>query len=242
MPDASHSYTPTGRTAVFAVPDYEDQANLKVLFQLFADTAAAIGGDTHSGVHNFTGSLQKGGVDVATLTDTQTLTNKTLTSPTITGGTVNPATLQVGGVAAVSISGAQTLTNKVIQSPREAITVVSSAPTSTINMDAATAATAYYTSANTGNFTLNIRGTSSVSLDTFMSVGDAMTVVLLVTNGSTAYYANTIKIDGTTITPKYQYGNAISAGNASGIDSYVFDIIKTASATFTVFASMTKYA
>lgn len=44
--------------------------------------------------------------------DSQTLTNKTLT-----GGTVNPTTLQQGGVQAVTISGTQTLTNKTLTAP-----------------------------------------------------------------------------------------------------------------------------
>lgn len=40
MPDAGHSYTPTGRQAVFDVPAYVDVADLRVLFSKFADTAA----------------------------------------------------------------------------------------------------------------------------------------------------------------------------------------------------------
>lgn len=44
--------------------------------------------------------------------DSQTLTNKTLT-----GGTVNPTTLQQGGVQAVTISDTQTLTNKTLTAP-----------------------------------------------------------------------------------------------------------------------------
>lgn len=41
-----------------------------------------------------TGTVKAGGVEVVTITGTQTLTNKT-----ITGGTVNPTTLQIGGVS-----------------------------------------------------------------------------------------------------------------------------------------------
>jgi hypothetical protein len=58
-----------------------------------------------SGAHGITGNF------VGT-TDTQTLTNKT-----ITGGTVNPTTLQQGGVPAVTTTGTQTLTNKTLTSP-----------------------------------------------------------------------------------------------------------------------------
>ena len=69
-----------------------------------------------------------------------------------------------------------------------------------------------------------------------------MTVVFLNTNGTTPYLASVLRIDGVTITPKWQFGSVPSAGNASSIDSYVYDIVKTAASTFTVFASLTKYA
>jgi hypothetical protein len=66
-------------------------------------------------------------------------------------------------------------------------------------------------------------------------------VAFLVTQGTTAYYNNVVNIDGTAVTPKYQGGTAWSAGNASGIDAYVYTIIKTASATYTVLASQTQF-
>ena len=53
-------------------------------------------------------------------------------------------------------------------------------------------------------------------------------------------YPNTIQIDGSAVTPKVPA--AISAGNASSIDAYSFTIIKTASATFTVLETQTKFA
>jgi hypothetical protein len=74
-----------------------------------------------------------------------------------------------------------------------------------------------------------------------MAVGQSVTVAFLVTQGATAYYNNVVNIDGTAVTPKYQGGTAWSAGNASGIDAYVYTIIKTASATYTVLASQTQF-
>jgi hypothetical protein len=161
---------------------------------------------------------------VATLTDTQTLTNKTLTSPV-----VNTAAITGG-----------TLANTVIKGLEEDVNVVGSAATGTINFDIETASIWYYTSNATANHTLNFRYNSSTSLNSAMVTGDAITLVWLNTNGTTAYYPNTIQIDGTTVTPKVPA--AISAGNASSIDAYSFTIIKTASATFTVLETQTKFA
>jgi hypothetical protein len=157
--------------------------------------------------------------DVASLAGSETLTNKTLTSPALTGGTIKDA---------------------VIKGIEEDVNVVASAATGTINLDIDTASIWYYTTNATANHTLNIRYSSGVSLDTALAVGDAITVVWMNTNGATAYYPNVIQIDGSTVTPKVP--SAISGGNASAIDVYSFTIIKTASATFTVLESQTKFA
>jgi hypothetical protein len=133
-----------------------------------------------------------------------------------------------------------TLADTVVRGLEEDVNVVASAATGTINFDVETASIWYYTSNATANHTLNIRYSSTVSLNTAMATGDAITVVWLNTNGTTAYYPNVIQIDGTTVTPKVPA--AITAGNASSIDAYSFTIIKTASATFTVLETQTKFA
>lgn len=146
-----------------------------------------------------------------------------------------------GGVPLARAAGG-TLADTTIRGIEEDINVVASAATGTINFEFGTASIWYYTSNATANHTLNFRYSSSVSLNTALPVGDAITLVWLNTNGATAYYPNVINIDGTAVTPKWQGGTAIAAGNASSIDAYVFTIIKTASATYTVLASQTKFA
>lgn len=129
-----------------------------------------------------------------------------------------------------------------ITSPFETITVSATAATGTVNVDLKTSSVFYYTSNASANWTFNFRGDSSTSLNTLLATGQAATVAFLVTNGSTAYRPTTFQVDGTSVTPKWQGGTAPTAGNASSIDAYVFTIVKTASATFTVFASQTKFA
>jgi hypothetical protein len=43
--------------------------------------------------------------------------------------------------------------------------------------------------------TLNIRGNSSVTLDTLIDTGESMTIAHIVPQGATAYYANVVQID-----------------------------------------------
>jgi len=124
----------------------------------------------------------------------------------------------------------------------EPATVSATAATGTINYDVTTQSVLYYTSNASANWTVNFRASSGTSLNTAMSTGDVVTVAFLVTQGATAYYNNAIQIDGSSVTPKYQNGIAPSFGNSNSIDIYTYTIIKTASATFTVLASQTKFA
>jgi len=97
----------------------------------------------------------------------------------------------------------------------------------------------YLTGTSTASGTLNITAASGTTLNSLMSTGQAITFSLLVTNGSTPYYANAYQVDGTTsgVTVKWTGGTAPLAGNASAVDVYQFTILKTASATWTVFAA-----
>lgn len=150
----------------------------------------------------------------------QTLTNTTLTSPTINGGTIDSAYLIA---------------------PSEKITVSATAATGTVNFDTITQTILYYTTNASANFTLNFRGNSGTTLDSIMATGESLTATFLNTNGATPYYPNAFQVDGGSVTPKWSGGTAPAAGNASSIDAYSFTIIKTGSATFTVLAGAVQF-
>jgi hypothetical protein len=158
--------------------------------------------------------------------------------------TKNYVDTYVGALGTMSTQNANNvaITGGSISSILEGATVTATAPSASINYDFKTQAVRYYTSNNSTNFTVNIRGNSTTSLDSVMAIGQTATMVLMVTNGSTAYYANVIQIDGTTVTPKTINGIAITSGNANSVDIYTLTIVKTASATFTTFVSQSKYA
>jgi hypothetical protein len=109
--------------------------------------------------------------------------------------------------------------------------------TGTITFDTTAQGVEFYTVDQTANRTINF---SNVNAN--LAIGQSVTGAILLTQGATAYYLNAYQIDTVGVTPKWQGGTAPTAGNASGIDSYSFTIIKTADATFTVLASQTQFA
>ena len=124
----------------------------------------------------------------------------------------------------------------------EGIVVSSIATTGTIDYDLTTQAMLYHTSNTAGNWTLNFRGNSTNSLDSLLSVGESITAVFLATNGATPRYNTSVTIDSFLVIPKWQNGVTPTTGNTSSTDIYSYVLVKTAAATFTCFASVTKFA
>jgi len=124
----------------------------------------------------------------------------------------------------------------------EIASVSATAATGTINIDFLSNPVVYYTANATANWTLNIRGNNTTTMNTVMSTGDVATVTFMAQQGATAYYPTVYQIDGTAVTPKWQGGTAPTSGNASSIDTYAVTVVKTAANTYTAFASQTKFA
>ena len=180
--------------------------------------------------------------DIVGTSDTQTLTNKTIAfgSNTLTDvASTNTAQTFTG---TKTFSGTTSALAMVLNDAAEVVTVSATAATGTINYDITTQSVLYYTSNASANWTVNFRASSGTSLNTALATGQSVTVAFLVTQGATAYYNSAVQVDGTTsgVTTRW-IGGAPTAGNASGIDSYRYLIIKTGSATYTVLASVTQF-
>jgi len=161
----------------------------------------------------------------------------TITNP---GGPV--PIVAIDTATTVSLTASQTLTNKTLTSPKEKIEIVAAGSTGTINININTAAVEYYNVDATANFTLNVRGDVSTTLNSLMANGEQISIVYLNQNGAIAYYPDFFKIDTVTQTPLWLGGTAPVAGNANSTDVYVYTIIKTAANTYTVLASQNKFA
>lgn len=157
---------------------------------------------------------------MADLTSTQTLTNKTLTAPT--------------------------LNSAIFTAPEENWNVSATAVTATTTVDYLTAQNWYYTTASTaGASTLNIRGNSTTTLASILGTNQSATFSFAITTGaSTPAYFNAVQIDGTAtgVTTRWQYANTPTSGTTSGVDFYSFTVVKTAATpTYTVFASVARW-
>jgi hypothetical protein len=143
-----------------------------------------------------------------------------------------------------TFSGTSSALAMVLNDAAETVTVSATAATGTIAYDVTTQSVLFYTSNASANWTVNLRASSVTSLNTALATGQSVTVAFLVTQGSTAYFNSAVQVDGTTsgVTTRWQGGTAPSSGNASSVDIYSYTVVKTASATFSVFASQVRFA
>ena len=131
--------------------------------------------------------------------------------------------------------------NAVVSGLIETTTISNTAPTATFNYDVSTQSVLYVTANAVRNWTLNVRGSAATTLNATLNVGSAITIAHAQAANSVTFYQSAFTIDGTSVTPKWATGTAPTNSTGTGIDMYVYTIIKTASATYTVLASRTNY-
>jgi len=155
----------------------------------------------------------------------------------LTAGAGITITNASGPVPTIAISTGAALT-----SPEETITLSAVAATGAINIDTLTSAVDIRTANASGNWTINVRGDASTTLDSLMAVGTQVSVVFESPQGATAYYPTAFNVDGSAVVPKWLGGSAPASGNINSNDVYVYTIRKTGAATFTALASQSKFA
>jgi hypothetical protein len=143
-----------------------------------------------------------------------------------------------------TLSGSSSVLASVMTNIAETATVTAGAPAATVNYYISSQTVWLYTSNAANNWVINISHSAGTTLNTALSTGQSVSLVMLVTEGGTAYYNTSVQVDGTTtgVTTKWQNGITPTSGNINGIDVYTYTVIKTAASTYTVLASQTKFA
>ena len=99
----------------------------------------------------------------------------------------------------------------------------------------------YYSTSGSSGITINIRKSASETLDSSLVVGETVAITLLASTNSTSYFVNTVQVDGSTQTVRWNGAEAPSESEGSGVDAYSFQVIKTGSNTFLVFGSVNNF-
>lgn len=149
---------------------------------------------------------------------------------------------QTAGTIGAS-TGTTTINNGVVlKQVLETATIDSSTNLSATraNIDVLTSSVYYFSGTPSADFTVNIRGNSSVTdLNNIMSTGQTLTVSMIVSRAANTRKLSVVEINQVSQTINWFGGSAPSSGNA--LDIYTITILKTAASTYTVFASQSKF-
>jgi|9_EtaG_2_1085328.scaffolds.fasta_scaffold01999_1 hypothetical protein len=250
------SATNKGDAVIFAAADDGTNPNIVTINtgikSVVEDTTPQLGGNLDTNSHNVDiddahGIRDENGNEQIIFQTTASAVNQFDITNAATGNA--PALSATGGDTNIDMNltpkgyGRATFNGQgKIQSVAEKVTTEATAATGTVNYDVLTQAVWNFTSDASGNWTLNIRGDGSNSLNNIMDTGESITISHIVKQGSSAYYNSAVQVDGSSVTPEWQGGSAPSAGNASSLDVYGYTVIKTGDAAFTVLAAQTQFA
>lgn len=141
-----------------------------------------------------------------------------------------------------TFNGATANLATVVKNIAEPVTIAASPATGTVNLDITTQSVLYFTTAATANWTLNLRGNSTTTLNTLLTTGQAVTSVFLATEGATAFFVSAVTVDGAACTSLFwQGGAAPTSGNTTGVDAYTLTAVKLANASFACFAGQAQF-
>ena len=183
-------------------------------------------------------------VGVSTISSSQlTVTTVTGTTASFSGNVSIGGTLTYEDVTNVDSVGIITARSGVDFSSllREGVNITAGKLSDNLNIDLSNGMVHLFTTTETTTSTPNIRIDGSNSLNSKMSIGEAITVVIIVTAAAGGYSAQ-LTIDGSAVTEEWNGGSAPSAGGSGGYDVYNHNIIKTADATYVVLSNIINYA
>lgn len=122
----------------------------------------------------------------------------------------------------------------------ESVNVTAGTLASASDIDLSTGMVHYFTVQESAQVTPNLM-VSGKSVNQIMAVGEAISVVIMLTASSTGYPVG-LTIDGSPATLMWGGGLApTEGGTAPSVDVYTFQVIKTADSTYTVLANSSNF-
>ena len=234
--------TISGNLTVGGVLTYDDVTNVDSLGIVtarggFEIGASGVGGTiTAAGAAEFVGIVTvKSDVSIADKIIHTGDTNTAIRFPaadTFTVETAGSERVRVTSTGGIHFNNAELI---------ERVSIVGNKLSAAPNVNLDNGMVHYYTTNETATATPNIISTAGIN--TNMATGDTMSVTILSKPNNAGYFPK-VSIDGvaTGITTYWSGGSAPSSAESSGVDVNVYQIIKTADATYDVLANTSNFA
>lgn len=163
----------------------------------------------------------------------------TLQVATITGLS-NPDIPTINTRAFSAVANGETLFNPTIQSSKEAMKIISTSLSGNVTVDLVDSTIQYFQANSAARWNVNARGNATTRFNDILGVNSALTFMLLVPQGATAYNAMSFSVDSQAQIVKW-LGGSLSNGTANAVESYTYTLIKLAANTYTVIGSKGAY-
>jgi hypothetical protein len=127
---------------------------------------------------------------------------------------------------------------------QETANIYTTAVGGNVNIDIGNNTVYFFTSNTTANVTFNFRanGVNGGNLDSLLSIGQSVSSAILLKQGATKYRAN-VYIDSVLQAPLWLGNSApgYATTQEQSVDTYSFNIIKTAANTYTILAANSNF-
>ena len=154
-----------------------------------------------------------------------------------TGGTTKVEVISTGA----SVYGALKLQNGLLRENVNRNTSAAANAATALNLDNGMV---HWFTTNLGAANVKMNVVSGAGINTDMAIGDMISVTIMTAVNNTSYFIEQVRVDGVEasagVTTYWAGGSAPTAGGGSGVDSYAFNIVKTASARYDMIANQVK--
>lgn len=175
---------------------------------------------------------------------TQRIGTNRVANTSITGQKMADNSIRANNIVARSVSSNTLASNLQISLTQvfETGNVYTTAIGGNVNIDLQNNTLYFFSSNTTANVTFNLRANTQNTLDSQLSIGQAVTTGILLKQGATRYRAN-VYVDGVLQAPFYLGNSAPSFATSQqeSIDAYSINVLKTASNTYTVLVSNSNF-